>query len=263
MTVAFKGKNIFYNKQGSGDKTIVLVHGYPQNGVVFDAQVAYLQQYFTVLVPDLPGAGQSEYNNELTTVEDFADAVNAVVVNEHIDKCYLLGHSMGGYITLAFAEKYPGKLNGFGLIHSHALADDEEKIAGRRKTIQSVEQYGSEPFVKTMVPGLFTKENQIKLKPEIDALVHQFTSITSEAIIRFTEIMIDRPDRTEVLKNAKVPVLFILGEEDNATKLETALPQTHLADETFVKIFSDVAHMGMVENAEGVNETILDFVGDD
>ena len=263
MTATIKGKNIYYSKQGSGAKTIVLVHGYPQNGIVFDKQVAFLQQHFTVLVPDLPGAGQSEYNEALTTIDDFADAVNAVIEKENINECYLFGHSMGGYITLAFAEKYPDKLKGFGLIHSHALADDEEKIEGRKKTIQSLKQYGSEPFVKTMVPGLFTEANQTKLKTEIDTLIDHFKTITKEAVIRFTEIMISRPDRTGVLKNAHVPVLFILGEEDNSAKLDVVLPQTHLADETFIKIFSDVAHMGMIEEPDGVNETILDFVGDD
>lgn len=263
MTATYQGKNIFYTKQGSGEKILILIHGYPQNGTVFNAQANFLQQYFTVLIPDLPGAGQSEYNNELTTIEDFADAVHAVVEQENVQKCYVFGHSMGGYITLAYAEKYADKLNGFGLIHSHALADDEEKISGRRKAIESVEQYGSEPFVKTMVPGLFTEENQTKLKAEINALVDNFKTITKEAVVRFTEIMIGRPDRTHVLKNAKMPVLFILGEEDQSAKLETVLPQTYLADETYIKILSEVAHMGMLEDSNSINETIQDFVHND
>lgn len=263
MITQFKDKNIFYNKQGKGEKNVVLVHGYPENSTMFDLQTEFLKQYFTVLLPDLPGAGQSEYNEELKTIEDFAEAVHAVIQNENIDKCYLLGHSMGGYITLAFAEKYPDKLYGFGLIHSHASADDEAKKENRRKTIESVQKYGSRPFVETMVPGLFTKENQTKLKNEINALVENFKEIEEKAVVRFTEIMIDRKDTTHVLKQSKVPVLFILGEEDTSAKLEAVLPQTYLADETYIKILSDVAHMGMLEDPENVNETIVDFVHND
>lgn len=263
MITSFKGKSIFYNKQGKGNKTIVLVHGYPENSTVFDLQTEFLKQHFTVLLPDLPGAGQSEYNEELKTIEDFADAVHSIIENEQLNKVYLLGHSMGGYITLAFAEKYPDKLHGFGLIHSHASADDDAKKENRRKTIESVQKYGSEPFVNTMVPGLFTEENQTKLKTEINALVDNFKVIEERSIVRFTEIMINRKDTTHVLKNAKVPVLFILGEEDQSAKLEAVLPQTYLADETYIKILSDVAHMGMLEDPDSVNETIQDFVHND
>lgn len=260
MTIQFKGRNVVYHIFGTGEKKIMLVHGYPENSIVFKNQYEYLSKHYTVIVIDLPGAGESEYNDELLTVDDFADAVNAVLETESITKCTMLGHSMGGYITLAFAEKYPEKLNGFGLIHSHALPDDQEKIKNREKTIESVKEYGSEPFVKKMIPGLFTEENRTKLKNEIDVLIDNFKLISEKAVIRFSEIMIKRPDRRHVLKNAKVPILFILGEQDESAKLDVVMPQTYLADEGFVKILSDVAHMGMLEDAEDVNETIDEFV---
>lgn len=260
MILSFRNKKIYYNVLGAGDKVIMLIHGFPTTGDIFQNQAEFLSRHYKVIVPDLPGIGKSEYNDLLQSIDDFADALYAILEAESVKNCVMIGHSMGGYITLAFADKYCDKLQGLGLIHSHALPDDEEKRKGRIKAIQSIEAYGSSPFIKKMIPGMFTESNQSKFKDEISFLVNELEHTNEKGLIRFSEIMMNRPDRQAVLKRLKIPVLFILGEEDKLATLEAILPQTYLSDETFVKILASVAHMSMVEDPTDVNETIDEFV---
>ncbi|MBK7375227.1 MAG: alpha/beta fold hydrolase [Chitinophagaceae bacterium] len=108
------------------------------------------------MVPDLPGSGKSGVISSQSAVgmEEYAEIIKAILVEEKIEKSTMLGHSLGGYITLAFAEKYPGMLNSFGLVHSTAFADSEEKKAARLKSIEFIKKYGAYDFLRTTIPGL-------------------------------------------------------------------------------------------------------------
>ena len=135
-TILYQNKEVAYQKLGTLKPAIMLVHGFPEDGSIFKYQYEFLKEKYTVLIPDLPGSGKSSYNEELKSVEDFAEILKEILRKENIDKCFLLGHSMGGYIALAFAEKFPQCLSGLGLIHSTAFADSEEKKATRNKNIE-------------------------------------------------------------------------------------------------------------------------------
>ena len=126
----YQDKKVLYRVSGSGFP-VVFVHGFGEDGEVWKNQVDYLKDKAMLIIPDLPGSGQSEMIDDMSMV-GMAECVKALVDFENIDKFTLLGHSMGGYISLAFAEKYPGMLNAFGLIHSTAYADTEEKKNTRR-----------------------------------------------------------------------------------------------------------------------------------
>lgn len=131
------GSDVYYEVYGSG-KPVVLLHGFAEDNTIWNGQVSFLEQHCLLIIPDLPGSGRSPLlTKEDASIEDYADVVHALLNFENIEKCLLFGHSMGGYITLAFAEKFPGKLAGFGLVHSTAFEDNEEKKKYQEKSDQA------------------------------------------------------------------------------------------------------------------------------
>ena len=126
----YKKTQIVYKTSGEG-LPVILLHGFGEDATIWDKQVSYLKDHCQLITPDLPGSGLSSFDDadaeNSDSIEYYADMIEALLKYEDINSCILLGHSMGGYITLAFAEKYPEKLRGFGLIHSTAFADTEEK----------------------------------------------------------------------------------------------------------------------------------------
>ena len=124
-TISFQGKEIFYRVIGNG-RPAVLVHGFGEDGEIWDKQVKFLQEKCKLIIPDLPGSGRSELTDEMS-MERMAEVILAIMQEEKCVACPVIGHSMGGYIILALAEKYPEVLTAFGLFHSSAFADSDEK----------------------------------------------------------------------------------------------------------------------------------------
>jgi pimeloyl-ACP methyl ester carboxylesterase len=248
-----------YRRYGSGP-AIMLLHGFPVSGRLWDGVAPGLSQTHTVLVPDIPGAGESRLDGEAVSIEDLASIVPAVLDDAAVGQCTLAGHSMGGYISLAAAALYSGKLNGLALIHSTALADDEEKKDKRRKTISLIRKGGKAGFVREMIPGLFS-ETFRKSSPEaVEEQVAEGLKLPPEAMIAFYNAMINRPERLEVLRSAPFPVMWVLGREDATIPWRTCLQQSTLPDVSFVKLYDDCAHMGMLEQKELLQADLLKFV---
>ncbi len=270
--IIYQSSTIFYRIAGKG-KPVLLLHGFGEDGTVWDKQVDFLKTHFRLLIPDLPGSGQSSMIPDMS-IEGLADAVKAVLDTElqkqhqeEAETVSLIGHSMGGYITLALAEKYPHLLNALGLFHSSAFADDDEKKAARLKSISFIQNNGPYEFLKTSIPGLFHR-GQDGLQPsdpydhqqEMDALVEQGKNFSAEALIQYYQAMIARPDRTAVLKNFPRPILFILGEHDKAVPMAQGLKQTHLPGLSYIFVLRNSAHMGMWEETGKANAAVLEFL---
>lgn len=254
----FHNTKISYKTYGSGT-AVVLIHGFGEDSSIWDEQVAFLKEKYFLIVPDLPGTGESEMLRILKAeIFDFAEVIKEVLSAENITKTIMIGHSMGGYITLAFAEKYPEFLLAFGLVHSGAYADDNEKIKTRKKSIRFIEDNGSAAFLKTAIPGLFfdVKENA----KEIDSLIIKGNVFNADTLVQYYYAMINRPDRTETLRKMPYPVLFIIGEHDKAIPFEHSLQQSHMPAHAYIHILRNSAHMSMVEEAEKINEILAQFL---
>jgi pimeloyl-ACP methyl ester carboxylesterase len=257
LEIKLDDKKIVYNKEGDGE-TVVLLHGFGENSNVWKNQQPALASY-QLIIPDLPGTGPSEMISDMS-MEGLAEVVKRILEVENINKCILIGHSMGGYIALAFAEKYPGMLTGLGLFHSTALADTEEKINARKKGIQFIKDNGAYPFLKNMIPGLYSEESKQSKTYLIDQHLEESKSFSKEALITYYESMIKRPERTNVLKTSTVPVLFIAGKDDVAVPLDDILTQSHLAEVSFIYILEQSGHMGMAEEIEKANQILVTFI---
>ncbi|MEO6406566.1 MAG: alpha/beta hydrolase [Ferruginibacter sp.] len=256
-SLSLNGANISYRISGTGP-FLVLIHGFAEDSRIWDNLVTELEKVHTLLIPDLPGSGKSGMIPGSPSIADFADCIHGIFVKEQIDSAILIGHSMGGYIALAFAAKYGDKLFALGLFHSSAFADDEAKIATRRKAISVMKEKGAMVFLKTAIPGLFYDKE--KSHADIEDLVEKGSQFTAEALIQYYEAMINRPDTTDTLRNLPIPLLLILGKHDPAVPLDQGLKQTHLAAETHLHILKKSAHMGMLEEKVTAIEILLKFL---
>jgi pimeloyl-ACP methyl ester carboxylesterase len=256
--ITYQSSKIFYRITGNG-KPVVLLHGFGEDGTIWQNQIDFLKNHFQLIVPDLPGSGKSAVigTQLAVSIEEYAEAVRAILLEEKMNNCIIIGHSMGGYITLALAEKYPHVVKAFGLFHSSAFADSEEKKATRFKAIDFIKKNGAYEFLKTSIPGLFL--NPDGYKPCID-LVEKAKHFTSGALIQYYQAMIARPDRTEVLKNFAGPILFIIGEHDKAIPFEQSMQQCYLPAQSHIHILRDSVHMGMWEEKEKANTSMLQFL---
>ncbi len=246
---------------GSG-QPVILIHGFGEDSTVWDKQIDFLKDKYKLIVPELSGTGASPLlQKENVTISDYATLIKELLDKENIERVTMIGHSMGGYITLAFAEKYPEMLSAFGLLHSGAFADDEEKKATRRKGIKFIKENGAEAFLKTSTPGLFYDPE--KSKADIEATIQKGRSSSAETLIQYYEAMISRPDRTNVLRSFANPVLFIIGEHDKAIPFAQSMKQCHLPSISHIHILRNSAHMGMLEETEKVNEILGEFFASD
>lgn len=264
--IKYSDSTIFYRITGKG-KPVVLIHGFGEDGNIWDKQVDFLQDQFQLIIPDLPGSGRSELVKD-ADIETYCEIIKEIVTIElqflrqqaEAEGTVMFGHSLGGYITLAFAEKYPDMLSSFGLVHSTAFADSEEKKAARLKSIEFIKKYGAYDFLRTTIPGLFSKQWSQDHLPEIETLVEKGKNFSSEALVQYYQAMINRPDRTAVLKNFSKPILFIIGEHDNAVPFDQSLQQCYLPVQSHIRILRNSAHMGMLEETAATNNFLLGFL---
>jgi pimeloyl-ACP methyl ester carboxylesterase len=249
---------IHYTSNGNG-QPIVLIHGYGEDYRIWENQLPVLQKEYRVIVPHLPGTGYTAFQPGIS-MDSMAADILEILDHEKIDKTVILGHSMGGYITLAFAEKYGNRLKGFGLVHSTAFADDETKKEARKKSIEFIRQYGSKAFLESTTPNLFSIKNRKLMVKTIEKIATENAYILPDALIAFTEAMMARPDRTAVLKQARIPVLFIVGKEDQAVPFSDTMQQVHLPELSYIHILDQSGHMGMLEEPEKTNLFLQQFL---
>ena len=194
------------------------------------------------------------------SISDYAEAILSILQAEGIQTCIMLGHSMGGYITLAFAEKYAPYLSAFGLINSTAFADSPEKKQTRLKGIDLMEQYGAAPFLKNTIPNLFANQYKESNPDQVMEFIHASSSIATKTCQQYFQAMMNRPDRTEILKSNHLPILFVLGTDDIAAPLIDLQLQIHLPLKPTIHILEKVGHMTMMEATDQLNEYLLDFI---
>lgn len=239
---------ISYNEEGSGS-AIVLLHGFMESLKIWDDFAEKLSKSFRVIRIDLPGHGKTPVMNEVHPMSLMAETVKAVLDAFEIDKCVMVGHSMGGYVTLQFAKQFPELLAGFCLFHSQAAADSEQAKENRRRTVNIV-KLNRTGFIQQFIPDLFAESNVEKFAAEIKKLQQEASSTSAKGIIAALYGMKERSSSFDLLVNTKLPVLFIAGKEDSRIPIQTIMAQAILPAHAEILILSDVGHMGFIEAKE-------------
>ena len=245
---------------GKGDRCVVLLHGYLESMYVWDDFVPLLTPSVRVITLDIPGHGISEVKGEVHTMDMMAAAVRDMLDALGIERVTLVGHSMGGYVSLAFCAAYPERLDGVVLLSSSPFPDDETKRENRRREIALV-RAGKKDVLAHVAPETgFAEANRVRLKKYIDDLVEQVHITEDEGIVALLEGMIERPDRNEMLRASRVPQLFILGKHDNYIPLEAAERIVAANPQAQVVWLENSGHMGFIEEPRKTADAILDFV---
>lgn len=257
--ILLDGKKLYYRITGAGEP-LLLIHGFSEDADMWtDFRTAFEHQ-FMVITPDLPGYYRSQMPDEPLSMELFADAMSAILDAEVLSKANVIGHSMGGYIALAFAERHEDRLLRLGLFHSHAYADDAEKKEIRHKTVSLIEKHGAAPFIREFHPGLFAPGFANEHTELIESLRNRVSEYDEQVITRSLTAMAERPDRSQVLRNIEVPVLFIIGKEDTSVPYSKSVQQSYLPEVSQVEILNHVGHMGMYEAAAQTQSILQNFL---
>ncbi len=258
--VKFRNSDVHYRQMGDGSgEAVFLLHGYLESLEIWDGFDRILAEKYHVISLDLPGHGKSGIFGEVHHMDDLADAVLAVARHLDIPEFHLVGHSMGGYITMAFRERHYSSLISYVLFHSTCYSDNDEKKAARQREIDLVWQGKKNLIVNTNIPKAFADDNLIPLKKMVDR-AKVIASLTPDAgIIAVLRGMMERPDRSRLIKEDKIPLLLIGGQKDNYipyTKMEEMQSNGKNVDLAPLK---NSGHMGFIEEPDMAAKILDNF----
>ncbi|PKB16926.1 alpha/beta fold hydrolase [Flavobacterium sp. 5] len=254
-TLLYKNTQISYTDSGKGT-AVVLLHGFLENKTMWDHYVSQLSTKNRIITIDLLGHGQTESLGYVQTMEENADMVYDVLSKLRIRKAIFVGHSMGGYVALAFAELYPEKIKGLVLLNSTSKEDSAERKKNRDRAIKAVKK-DYETFIRLSISNLFSEENREKLIKEIEEVKIQALKTPLQGIVASLEGMKIRKDREFLLHTTAFPKLLILGEKDPVLNYEENLEQIKGTDVELVT-FHD-GHMSSIENKTELTTVLTDF----
>ncbi len=248
-----------FERKGNGTEILVLLHGFMENLSIWNDMAPHLSDHFSLLKIDLPGHGQSDILADVHTMELMAEEVNAVLDHQNLEKVHLLGHSMGGYVSLAFAEKHPEKLKSLTLFFSSYLADDEEKKEQRIKSYRIIKD-AFPHYARAGVPNLFNPNERDILEGKIETALETALSTNNLGALASVKGMVERTDKKHILENLEAKILILAGKHDNAVKTDIMIK--NLPDRTNIKSYVlDCGHNGHWEKpgicAEIINTELL------
>jgi pimeloyl-ACP methyl ester carboxylesterase len=249
----FQPVELFYTEQGQGIP-VILLHGFPFDHSIWQPVVPLLEGHARLIMPDLRGFGQSPVTEGVYTMRLLAEDVACFMDKLELEKAVLVGHSMGGYISLAFAQAYPGRLLGLGLIATQAAADNPEKRQSRLKTANSVKRRGVKVVAQSMAPKLTPKTDLVQ--PLFDLMMRA----NRPAVMGALQGMAERSDLTGDLSNVSVPAVVVAGGADQFLTLENQRTMAQMLPKGWLVEIPDGGHMPMLENPELVAESIHQLV---
>ena len=252
------GTTIHYVEAGSGPN-LVLVHGYPLNSQMWEKQIEALSDQFHIIAPDLRGFGKSA-SNEPFTMESIADDLHALLSKLDALPAALAGLSMGGYVALAYAKKYPMDLNALILIDTRAEGDTAEGKQNRQKHIELVRSAGSAAIAEQMLPKMLS-EQTCKGMPDVSQALRRIMESTPPKTIEHALAALrDRHDQTENLASIAVPTLILVGEQDAITPPAMSQKMRALIPRSKMSTIGCAGHMSPMENPDEVTRRLREFL---
>jgi pimeloyl-ACP methyl ester carboxylesterase len=247
--IQFEGIKVSYHVTGKG-KTLVLLHGYLETGEVWQPLAGMLSEEFRIITVDLPGHGDSGVKGEVHSMEFLARAVRAVMSDAGESRVLMIGHSLGGYVTLAFAELFPELLSGYVLFASHPHADSPEAVAKRNREITVVRAGKKNIMYPGNISMMFAEKNLGSMSEELRRSKRIASRIPGDGIIAMLNGMITRPSRQSLVESGAVPLLWLLGRHDLYFSPEKAIRDTSLPHNAEVAILENSGHLGFIEETE-------------
>jgi pimeloyl-ACP methyl ester carboxylesterase len=248
-----------YFDEGKGDQTILLIHGFGEDHGIWKNQIEFLSNHYRVIAPNLPGVHCKPlalHHSQAPSIQMYVEVLHDLMQHLNIEQYFIVGHSMGGYIGLSFADYYVNHVQGLLLLHSTAYEDNEAKKTSRMKVAEFIQEWGVSKYLETATPNLFGDAFKKTNPGIIQNVIDSGTDISPEAMIQFVFAMRNRKAMTHLLKQHTIPVWMIVGEADLAVPIQDSLEQIKLLPSSNSLVLNNVGHMGMFEATDQVNEFI-------
>lgn len=236
---------------------MVFLHGYLESGAIWEEFASRFRSRFRVIIPDLPGHGRSGVWGRMHSMDDLAGSVKAILDREQVDRTFVAGHSMGGYVTMALADLYPERLLGYSLVHSTCFSDNGEKRKNRDREISLILCEKKHQIVNVNIPKGFASTNISRFSAEIEKAKNLAMECPDDGIVALLNGMKERPDRTHVLQDSRLPVLLIGGQKDNYIPVEVFERLLELAPHAAHIRLPESGHMSFVEEPGAVAAALM------
>ncbi|MBA4188088.1 MAG: alpha/beta hydrolase [Planctomycetaceae bacterium] len=255
-----RGLQLAYDDVGSG-LPVVLLHAFPFDREMWSPQHGPLSvEGYRVIVPDMPGFGQSTQGSEALTVEGMADVLADFLKALNIDRPVVGGLSMGGYVAMAFARKYPKQVAALILADTRPAPDDAVTREGRDKAIAAVKANGPVAFAESMLPKLLSEHTLTKQPRVVEFARTIATRQTESAVVAALLALRNRPDAVPGLAQITVPTLVMVGEFDAVTPpLSAARLAANVRGSELMHI-PEAGHLSNIENPDAFNTAVVKFL---
>lgn len=252
-----------YFDAGTGSTTLLLIHGFGEDHTIWEKQIQFLSAHYRIIAPNLPGVHCKTlplHHSQLPSMRNYVEVLHELMHHLEIDNYYVIGHSMGGYIGLAFADYYTNHVMGLGLVHSTTYADSEAKKASRMKVAEFIEEFGTLKYLETATANLFGEAFKKANSDQIQNIIDSAAEISESTMIQFIMAMRGRKAFTHLLTQQNIPIWMIAGKQDIAVPFEDSKAQLDLLPENNYVVLDEVGHMGMLEASEKINQAIYQFI---
>lgn len=256
MTLAYKGIEINYNVFGKGTP-IVFLHGFIENSKMWNSLISHFSDTYQCITIDLLGHGKTACLGYIHTMEDMAEMVNAVLKTTKTKKHVLIGHSMGGYVSLAYADLFPEMISGLVLLNATSLPDDEERQLNRSRAIAIVKK-NPKAYTSMAIANLFAQENRLNYKTQIEEIKDEASKTPLQGIISALEGMKIRKDRTAILSKLAKPKIIFAGKKDPVLSYSKSKEESKRCKTTLISF--NGGHMSYLENKDEVVKSLYTFL---
>lgn len=247
--ISINNITLAYERFGNG-KPLMLLHGFPLDHTSWDEAASLLENEFDLILPDLRGFGKSTTTENPYQISHMADDLAGLLDHLGIEKTLIAGHSMGGYVTLAFAKKYPDRVSGMGLVSSQAAGDSPERKEGRYRTAAEVAEKGVGVVVEAMTPKLSA---DIRVQGFVRGVIEQQSK---PAIIGALKAMAEREDLTSFISTFNAPFLLVHGDVDALIPVERSREIRILLPSVRLVELKGAGHMPMMEFTKETAEAL-------
>ncbi len=258
-SIDYKGIEVSYTIDGSGP-TLLFLHGYLESSEIWNGFVQRFTGSYNVICMDIPGHGNSGVLGDVHEMSEMARAAGAVLDAEGIERAVVIGHSMGGYVTMEFVNIFPERTVGYCLFHSTCFADNEEKRENREREISLILCGKKLQIIRTNIPKGFAEENLEKMKEAVSRVIQIASGSSEEGTIALLRGMMERHDHSEILKRTVPPSLIIWGKKDNYIGEPVFRKLTGLAPHATFLVLKNSGHMGFIEEPDGAFNGIVNYL---
>lgn len=256
MELTYQSARIHFTSQGAG-RPLVLLHGFLESSSIWKPFVKKWADTRQVICIDLPGHGQSEVMEEVHTMELFAEVVHQIVMELGISKVDLLGHSMGGYVSLAYLEQHPKKVGKLILVNSSPAADSEERKKTRVRAAALVYKNKS-AFVSMAISNLLSPDNSERFKVYLEKMKNEALEFPAKGLVAALYGMKDRRDRSDILKRFPGEKYIVVGKEDPILSVEVVRKQSAEVEALLYELPG--GHLSFLESKQDFQE-IVQLIG--